>query len=204
MDRVAHWENIYGTKKLTEVSWYQAKPEVSLRLIHESGIQKDEAIIDIGGGDSFLVDHLIEAGYTNITVLDISQKAIERAQERLGDKAELVNWIVSDITAFEPKQEYQLWHDRAVFHFLTSPIDIEHYKSCLTQATGINSHLIVGTFSESGPDKCSGIQIKKYSKQELAEEFRAHFKTVELFNIDHPTPFNTIQNFSFVHLERNN
>ena len=126
-DRKAHWENIYSTKTLLEVSWYQPTPETSIRLIEETYISKEAKIIDVGGGDSFLVDHLLELGYTNLTVLDISSAAIERAKKRLGNKAELVKWIISDITKFQANEIYDVWHDRAAFHFLTAANEIKDY-----------------------------------------------------------------------------
>lgn len=198
MDRKAHWENIYNTKELNQVSWYQPTPQTSLTLIESTGKGKDASIIDIGGGDSFLVDHLLEQGYTNITVLDISERAIKRAKERLGTRATEVDWIVSDITTFDPEgEQYDVWHDRAAFHFLTSTNDIEQYKEVLQSATKEGSAIIIGTFSDSGPLKCSGIEIKQYSEGDFLHTFDDILQLSQLVNVDHTTPFDTVQNFNF-------
>jgi len=196
-NRKKHWETIYDTKALNEVSWYQPIPKTSLDFIQSNAVTKDDAIIDIGGGDSFLVDHLLDLGYTNISVLDISEKAIERAKKRLGDKAENVKWIVSDITLFNPTEKYAVWHDRAVFHFLTDASDIEKYQKITALAMADNGTMLIGTFSESGPKKCSGIEIKQYSANLLEETFKQDFDTLECFFENHTTPFDTVQNFVF-------
>lgn len=197
----SHWESIYTNKPLTDVSWYQPTPALSLRWIQEALPSKDAAILDVGGGDSFLVDHLLAAGYGNVSVLDISEAAIDRAKVRLGRKADQVKWMVEDIVDFRSKEKYDLWHDRAAFHFLTADEQVASYKQNLLEAMPDNGQLIVGTFSESGPDRCSGINIKKYAKEELAVAFGARFETVQMLNEVHPTPFDTTQNFSFVHLK---
>ena len=201
-NRKNHWETIYDTKALNEVSWYQPLPKTSLDFIESNALTKDAAIIDIGGGDSFLADHLLELGYTNITVLDISEKAINRAKKRLGDKAENVKWIVSDITLFNPTEKYAVWHDRAVFHFLTDTSDIEKNKQIAASAIADNGKMLIGTFSESGPKKCSGIEIKQYSANLLQETFKTDFKVIECFFENHTTPFDTIQNFVFCSFEK--
>lgn len=196
-NRELHWNNIYDTKSLKEVSWYQPTPQTSLDLISKAELKKDAAIIDIGGGDSFLADHLLELGYTNITVLDISKNAIERAKKRLGENASKVQWIVSDVVDFKPSTTYDLWHDRAAFHFLTETMQIEHYLKTASKAIATNGVFLLGTFSDQGPTKCSGIDITQYTQQSMQELLSEYFTSVEQFNIDHPTPFNTIQNFTF-------
>lgn len=201
-NRKKHWETIYDTKAVNEVSWYQPLPKTSLDFIQNNALSKDDAIIDIGGGDSFLVDHLLDLGYTNIAVLDISENAIERAKKRLGNKAESVKWIVSDITHFNPTEKYTVWHDRAVFHFLTDASDIEKYQQITASAIADNGKMLIGTFSESGPKKCSGIEIKQYSANLLEETFKTNFKAVECFFENHTTPFDTIQNFVFCSFEK--
>lgn len=201
-DRKKHWETIYDTKAINEVSWYQPLPKTSLDFIQSNTVTKDDAIIDIGGGDSFLVDHLLDLGYTNVSVLDISEKAIERAKKRLGNKAEKVKWIVSDITHFEPTEKYAVWHDRAVFHFLTNASDIEKYQQITFSAIAENGKMLIGTFSETGPKKCSGIEIKQYSANVLEETFKTNFKAVECFFENHTTPFDTVQNFVFCNFEK--
>jgi len=196
-NRKKHWENIYETKTLKEVSWFQPTPETSLDFIQKMNLPKDAAIIDIGGGDSFLVDHLLNLEFSNISILDISEKAIERAQKRFGTKANLVKWIVSDITEFKPKEKYDFWHDRAAFHFLTNPKDMRKYVEIAEKSINQNGLLFIGTFSENGPKKCSGIEIKQYSEESLKAIFQNSFVPIESFTIDHKTPFDTIQNFLF-------
>ncbi len=196
-DRKNHWENIYQNKQLENVSWYQPKPTTSLELITELSIAKKAKIIDIGGGDSFLVDHLLTLGYENITVLDISEVAIERAKKRLGDQAEQVTWIVADATTFETSETYDVWHDRAAFHFLTNDEDIKRYITNVDKALCKEGRLILSTFSTSGPLKCSGIPIKQYSIESMTKVFEEVFEKQKGFNIDHKTPFDTIQNFTF-------
>ncbi|KGO88875.1 class I SAM-dependent methyltransferase [Flavobacterium suncheonense] len=200
-NRKAHWESIYNTKALNEVSWYQPTPKTSLDFIQKHA-QKGDAIIDVGGGDSFLTDHLLELGYTNLTVLDISEKAINRAKARLGAKADVVKWIVCDITEFEPTEQYTIWHDRAVFHFLTDAEDIAKYQQVVASAVTAKGKKLIGTFSESGPKKCSGIEIKQYSGNLLKETFKRDFEPLECFFENHTTPFDTIQNFVFCSFEK--
>ena len=202
MNKKEHWDSIYSTKKINEVSWYQKVPETSLQLIRNASISKKSKIIDIGGGDSLLVDNLIEEGYSDLSVLDISSKAIEKTQNRLGDKASDINFIASDITKFDSNTEFDIWHDRAVFHFLTEKTQIDKYKSLVRNVITPGGHLIIGTFSENGPNKCSGIAITKYSIQELSDLFSDSFTVENSFQESHSTPFNTKQEFSFVHLKR--
>ena len=196
-NRKNHWESIYQTKQLNEVSWYQPVPQTSLDLISKYVKSYDAKIIDIGGGDSFLVDHLLQLGYTNISVLDISEAAIERAKIRLGENANKVSWIVCDISKFEPTEKYDFWHDRAAFHFLTDKEDINRYISSVNKAITTNGILTIGTFSESGPKKCSGIEITQYTEESLANLFPNEFEKIESFYVDHSTPFDTVQNFVF-------
>ena len=201
-NRIEHWENIYNTKQLNEVSWYQPKPITSLENIKKFAQNKSDKIIDVGGGDSFLVDYLLEEGFTDITVLDISAKAIERAKFRLGSKADRVKWIVSDITAFKSSEQYDIWHDRAAFHFLNDSKDIDSYIQIANKSIVPQGILIVGTFSENGPKKCSGIEIKQYSEHTLSETFKDNFQKQESFYLDHKTPFDTVQNFVFCSLKK--
>lgn len=197
MDSKEHWNNIYNTKKLTEVSWYQPVPETSMEFFRELGLPKDANIIDIGGGDSFLVDHLLKEGYKNITVLDISQKALERAKLRLGEKAEQVNWIEADAANFQASETYDLWHDRAAFHFLTEEKKIESYLERVKKQLNTGGFLILGTFSEKGPEKCSGISIRQYSLEEMRNLFSEGFEEVTCKNVEHHTPSGAVQHFSF-------
>ncbi|MDP2982234.1 MAG: class I SAM-dependent methyltransferase [Candidatus Latescibacter sp.] len=200
--RKKFWEDIFATKKSNEVSWYQNKSETSLAFLKSFNLPKTAKIIDIGGGDSLFVDNLIELGYKNITVLDISEKAIERAKLRLGEKAEKIKWIVSDVTEFKPDTKYDFLHDRAAFHFLTDGEDIEKYVTLMKQTVTINGYLVIGTFSEEGPKKCSGLDIKQYSEISMSLRFQNYFQKLKCITVDHRTPFGTIQNFIFCSFKR--
>ncbi|HMG13856.1 MAG TPA: class I SAM-dependent methyltransferase [Saprospiraceae bacterium] len=193
----AHWDKIYHTKELKDVSWYQAVPETSLGFLKQFKVSKNAKIIDVGGGDSLLVDYLIKKGYKDITVLDISSTALEKAKQRLGKSATKVKWIVSDITCFEPTEKYDFWHDRATFHFLTNEKEINKYLQVLSNGISSQGVLVLSTFSESGPEKCSGIKVKQYSELSLINKFKKVFEKVKCITVDHKTPFNTIQNFIF-------
>ena len=196
-NRKEHWETIYQTKELKDVSWYQKIPEISLGFFDFFKIASTAKIIDIGGGDSLLADHLLDLGYENITVLDISENAILKAKDRLGSRANEIKWIVSDITDFNPSEKYDVWHDRAAFHFLTEEKDISKYINIAKQGITDQGVMILGTFSEKGPKKCSGIDIKQYSEQSIKDLWKNHFEKVKCFHVDHQTPFNTTQNFLF-------
>lgn len=196
-DRKKHWENIYQTKELKDVSWFQPKPETSLNFLEDFKVPLNAKIIDVGGGDSYLVDHLLQLGYTDVTVLDISEAAIERAKQRLGKRAAEVTWIVSDATQFKPTEKYDFWHDRAAFHFLTDEHEVETYLSMVQRSMKPNGILVIGTFSEEGPRKCSGIEIKQYSENTMTARLDKYFNKIKCLTVDHLTPFNTVQNFIF-------
>ena len=200
LDSKKHWETVYETKNPEQVSWTQEKPQISLDLINSLELDKSAKIIDVGGGDSKLVDYLLEKGFENVSVLDISATALEKAKKRLGDKANNVNWIVSDITEFSPSTTYDLWHDRAAFHFLTTPEQISKYVNIVRNA--VTGYLIIGTFSENGPKKCSGLDIKQYSEDKLITEFENYFEKITCTTEDHITPFDTMQNFLFCSFKR--
>ena len=200
MDKQKHWETVYQTKRPDEVSWTQEVPQTSLDFIKSYNLPKTARIIDIGGGDSKLVDYLLHAGYQNITVLDISESALSRAKQRLGEKAANVTWIVSDITTFRPTEVYDIWHDRATFHFLTTPGQIAQYLQ--TARTAVNGFLTIGTFSENGPTKCSGLEIKQYNEAQLQQQLAAGFEKIRCITEDHVTPFQTTQNFLFWSFKR--
>ena len=192
----AHWEHIYATKQPHEVSWTQETPTTSMQLIEELNLPKDAGIIDIGGGDSHLVDHLLKQGYTNLTVLDISAAAIERAKERLQSNADKVQWVISDILDFKPKTTYTLWHDRASFHFQITDEAINQYLNVLKKAT--KGYAIVGGFSTEGPKKCSALDIKQYDEEALQQCMAiAELKTLKSLRVDHITPMGGSQNFLF-------
>lgn len=196
-DRKKHWEHVYKSKQLDEVSWYEPTPETSLNFINEFNIPTNAKIIDIGGGDSFLVDYLLNKGFEEITVLDISEAAIARAKKRLGNKAEKVKWIVADASKFHPTDQYDFWHDRAAFHFLTNEEDISNYLETAQQSIKPTGVMVIGTFSEQGPTKCSGIEIQQYSEKTMPNRLKGFFEKIKCITIDHKTPFNTIQNFVF-------
>jgi 2-polyprenyl-3-methyl-5-hydroxy-6-metoxy-1,4-benzoquinol methylase len=196
-DRKQHWEEVYKTKQLTEVSWYEPIPETSLSIIKLFRLPKNAAIIDIGGGDSLLVDYLLMLGYTNVTVLDISSKAIERAKERLGANASQVKWIVKDVIDFNPGQKYDLWHDRATFHFLINKEEQGKYLEMVHRYLGPDGYMVLSTFSEEGPEKCSGLPVQQYSENSLPNLFARYFEKIRCFTKMHITPFHTIQSFVF-------
>ncbi len=197
-----HWENVFANKKKTEVSWYQQKPETSINFFIENIIPKDARIIDIGGGDSYLIDNLLDLGYTNLSLLDISKNAIERIKSRLGAKAEKVTFIVSDVLDFHPETTFDVWHDRASFHFLTSEDHIATYQRLVSQAIEENGFLFIGTFSENGPLKCSGLEICQDSVGKFDNVFGNEFQKVYCFTENHQTPFDTVQNFIFCSLKK--
>ena len=190
----SHWEKIYKEKSPQEVSWTQEIPSTSITFFNEFNLNKTSPIIDVGGGESKFVDYLIDKGYQDVSVLDISENAINRTQDRLGEKAKNVNWIISDINDFIPHKKYALWHDRAVFHFLTSKNEIKRY----TENVMLNTeNFIVGTFSTSGPEKCSGLKITQYDESLLQKLFEENMIIKKVEYINHVTPFETTQNFIF-------
>ena len=197
LDRKKHWENIYQTKDLKDVSWYQPTPTTSLDFLKQFNIPTTAKIIDIGGGDSFLVDHLLDLGYTDLTVLDISAASLDRAKQRLGDRSTKVKWIVADAATFKPTEQYDFWHDRAAFHFLTQEEEITNYIDTIQKSIKPTGVLVIGTFSEQGPKKCSGIEIKQYSETTMTDRLKKFFEKVKCITVDHQTPFDTIQNFIF-------
>ncbi len=199
----SHWENIYNNKQLHEVSWYQPTPTTSLALIEMLNIPSEAKIIDIGGGDSLLVDNLLQHGFKDLSVLDISEKALERAQRRIGeDNSAKVKWIEADISTFEPDTLYDLWHDRAVFHFLTEHEAVAHYVAISSAHIKKGGYLIVATFSEEGPFKCSGMPIQQYNEESLPAVFVENFETERVFKQIHLTPTGNEQSFVFAVLRR--
>jgi len=196
-ERQAHWDSIFAAKTLEERSWYEATPNIALDLLDQLSIPKEAAIIDVGGGDSLLVDHLLDLGYSHLSVLDISAKALSRAQTRLGERAKQVNWITSDVLDFVPTQQYDFWYDRAAFHFLTAEADVQQYVDRAAQGVRTGGVLVLGTFSTEGPQKCSGLEIRQYSAQGLTEVFAEHFQKIECFPVEHHTPAQIVQHFTF-------
>lgn len=202
MDRKSHWDSIYSAKTPIELSWYQAHPETSLRLIAASGIGKDAALIDIGGGASLLVDKLVDAGYGKVTVLDISAAAIKAAQARLGVRAGAVRWLAQDVTAFAPGEKYALWHDRAVFHFLTEAAERRAYLDAAASALEPGGQMIIATFALDGPEKCSGLPVVRYDAASLAREAGEYFELLESCGETHVTPGGGQQSFNYCRFRR--
>lgn len=197
-----HWETVYATKQPDQVSWTQPVPATSLEFIHSFPLDKQARIIDVGGGDSCLVDFLVAEGYQDITVLDISATALAKARRRLGARAQQVTWVVSDVLAFTPSVPFDVWHDRATFHFLTTADQIARYLSLAQAAIRPNGYLTIGTFSTAGPTKCSGLEVHQYDEQELAATLARGFTKIRCRTEDHVTPFQTTQNFLFCSFRR--
>jgi 2-polyprenyl-3-methyl-5-hydroxy-6-metoxy-1,4-benzoquinol methylase len=200
MDNKKYWENIYQKKEIDGVSWYQKVPIESLQLIKKYSISNSDKIIDIGCGKSFLADNLLELNYTDISLVDISSNALREVKERLQNKS--LNFIETDILNFNSNDKYDIWHDRAVFHFITNPEGIEKYISLCNKYINNQGILIIGTFAEDGPLKCSGLEIKRYSVDQISGLFKETFELVESFKMLHKTPFDTEQSFSFCVLRK--
>lgn len=197
-DKVSHWEGVYQTKNFDSVSWYAQHLETSLKLIEELAPSKQASIIDVGGGQSTLVDDLLARGYENLTVLDISSAAIEFTQKRLGKDAGKINWCVGDITEFSFNDErFDIWHDRAVFHFLTDPASRNAYVKQVRSFVKPGGFVIMATFGPEGPTKCSGLDVIRYGAGELHNEFGDDFKLMGSEITDHQTPFQTNQQFMY-------
>lgn len=197
-----HWDKVYSEKQPTEVSWYEPMPEISLQLIGSCAVPKDAAIIDIGGGDSFLAEFLVSLGYQDVTVVDISSKALERAKERMCEKADEVEWIQADAGKFEPTKQYDLWHDRAAFHFITDEEQKKNYLNTVHKAIKPGGFVILGTFSDQGPEKCSGLKVQRYSVGEMCRLFEEEFEMLSGKKIDHKTPSGGTQNFTFCSFQK--
>jgi 2-polyprenyl-3-methyl-5-hydroxy-6-metoxy-1,4-benzoquinol methylase len=198
MDNKAHWEQVYGTKAPDAVSWYAPHLETSLNLIHQASANKNSAIIDIGGGESTLVDDLITQGYQDISVLDISQKAIDVAKERLGKSAYMVHWYCADITqATLPQNYFDVWHDRAVFHFLTEESQRVRYVEQVKRSVKHGGYVIMSTFGPEGPEKCSGLDVVRYDAEKLHGQFGKSFNLIDSSTELHQTPMGTTQQFLY-------
>lgn len=201
-ERQKHWETIYATRQPGELSWTEERPQTSLDFIHSFNLAKTARIIDIGGGDSRLVDCLLEEGFRDITVLDISARSLERAKKRLGSKARKVKWVVSGILDYDAETKYDLWHDRAAFHFLTTGDQIKQYVD--TARRMVAGFLILGTFSQNGPSRCSGLKVKQYGEAELRDQLANGFEKIRCITTDHITPLHTKQNFLFCSFRKKN
>jgi 2-polyprenyl-3-methyl-5-hydroxy-6-metoxy-1,4-benzoquinol methylase len=194
-DRVAHWENVYSTKQTTEVSWFEAEPTTSLDLI-DRFLPKGGRIIDVGGGASFLVDRLVAKGTWDVTVLDIASSAMEHARKRLGENEGKVHWLCDDITETTRLAKYDIWHDRAVFHFLTNTEDRQAYLSRLNESVVLGGYFIVATFAPDGPEKCSGLSVCRYSVDQIGNVLGRGFKLVSNAKFGHMTPTGKTQQFT--------
>ena len=198
VERAAHWQRVYATKGETEVSWFQENPTVSLELIERVGVTPRSAVIDIGGGASRLVDSLLSRGFEQLTVLDVSETALAAARARLGAKSARVRWVAADVTQWEPPPAaYDLWHDRAAFHFLTEPADRAAYLARLRKALRPRGHVIIATFAPDGPERCSGLPVVRYDAASLAEILGAAFRLVDARRDEHRTPWAATQRFQF-------
>lgn len=200
ISRKTHWEQVYENKPVDQVSWFQRDPRRSLELIEASGTSKDAPIIDVGAGASVLVDQLLLNGYTDLSVLDISKNALDISKRRLGNHATDVAWLVDDVTEFQPGRSFALWHDRAVFHFLTDPSQQAAYQLALTQALASGGQAIIGTFAVDGPLRCSGLEIAQYDAARMQAVMGADFTLLQESRESHITPAGSIQNFAWFRL----
>ena len=193
-----HWEQVYTSKPEDGVSWFQEHARQSVQFVGQTGVARHGEIIDVGAGASTLVDDLLDLGYSNVTILDLSEAALATTKSRLGLRATNVSWLVGDITRIElPRHAYDVWHDRAVFHFLTTPVEREAYVQAVLRAVKPGGHVIVATFAEDGPEKCSGLSVMRYSADGLHAEFGAPFKLLQQEREEHHTPFGTVQQFIY-------
>lgn len=195
MNRKQHWEKVYETKDDHEIGWFQKLPKTSISLINKYAQSQDISVIDIGGGNSFLTKFLFNEGYSNLTVLDISVNALQRSLTRFGNDADKINWKASDILEFSTHEAFQIWHDRAVFHFLIDDGEIKKYADVADKSIAQGGFLIIGTFSTTGPKKCSGLPVTQYSEEKICTVFNQNFKLVECFDDVHTTPSGNAQNF---------
>ncbi|TDJ06082.1 MAG: class I SAM-dependent methyltransferase [Deltaproteobacteria bacterium] len=203
MEPKDHWEKIYTDKKGTEVTWHQLKPVVSLQLIDELNLSPDDPIIDVGAGSSTLADFLLEKGFLDLTLLDVSSSALENSKRRLGDKADRINWLVSDFKDLKSDKNFKLWHDRAVFHFLTHETDRERYREILKGHLADKGYFLISTFASDGPDKCSGLKIVQYSQEALVDEFKEDFTFIKSTKETHLSPKGLEQNFIYCLFQKN-
>ena len=203
LDRKQHWERVYGNKPAQQTSWHQDVPRLSLSMIANTALGRGAALIDVGGGASLLVDHLLDDGYLDLSVLDISRAALKQARNRLGDRAATVKWIEADVTRFVPERQYDLWHDRAAFHFLTEEVDRRRYISVLHETLAPGGQLVIAAFAPSGPTKCSGLDIIQYEAEKLSASLGSEFILQEQAAESHITPLGREQNFNFFRFKRN-
>jgi ubiquinone/menaquinone biosynthesis C-methylase UbiE len=197
-----HWDEVYSTKRAQETSWYQDEPRLSLEMIEKTNVGRMASIIDVGGGASTLVDHLLDRSYTDLTVLDISAAALQQSRQRLGERADRINWVECDITAYSPGKTFEVWHDRAMFHFLTSAEDRRHYLQVLRAALNPGGHAIICEFAPDGPSKCSGLDIVQYDALKMSRELGQDFVLQEQEKEKHRTPLGKEQRFGCYRFRR--
>ena len=202
LSKKKYWDTIYQEKSTRELGWYQEDPAVSLEMIRSSGLKKDARIIDIGGGDSFLVDRLLALGYSDVTVLDLSESAIQRGKRRLGKKGSEVQWICEDILDFNTNEKFDLWHDRACFHFLTDKSDSQIYYAKVRQFLREKGTMVLGAFSKTGPEKCSGLPVKQYDSDAIKQYFKQDFHLEKSMESTYITPSLVNQNYVFCCLKK--
>ena len=202
IDRKAHWDKVYQGKVPEELTWYQARPETSLRLIESAGLDTDARILDVGGGTATLVDCLLDLGYRNLGALDISPVVLQRAQRRLGARGRSIEWLEADVTRFEPSHSWDLWHDRAVLHFLTDPEDVAGYRRSMLAALAPDGQAVIATFGPEGPPKCSGLHVHRYDPDSLLEVLGPKMQLVESVIEEHVTPKHAMQQFLFCRFRR--
>ncbi len=197
-----HWNAVYGQKAEDEVSWFQPHPGTSLALVERCAAGRAARIVDVGGGASRLVDDLLDRGYEDVTVLDVSDAALERARRRLGARAARVGWVACDVTRWEPDRAFDVWHDRAAFHFLVRPEDRAAYRSVLLRALRPGGHAVVATFAADGPERCSGLPVARWEPETLAAELGPGLRLVDWEREEHRTPAGKVQRFQFSRLVR--
>lgn len=202
LERQSHWQNVYQTRGERDVSWFQETPAISLDLIRATGAGADASIIDIGGGASRLADALLAEDFRAVSVLDVSEQALATSRQRLGPRAGEVNWIVADVTAWRPGNSYDVWHDRAAFHFLTEPSDRAAYAACVRHAVRPGGHVIIGTFAPDGPERCSGLPVVRHDAASIGEVLGPSFTLIESRRHDHQTPGGAVQRFQFSRFQR--
>jgi trans-aconitate methyltransferase len=198
----AHWDAVYLTKPADSVSWYQPRPEPSLEALDRLALPNDPSLIDLGGGASNLVDALLDRGWTDLTVLDISRAALEVARDRLGRRASAVNWLVADVTTWTPSRTYEVWHDRALFHFLTQESHRTAYRRALEFAVGRSGHAVIATFAPDAPERCSGLPVRRYDEQSLAKELGPNLRLLDHWREEHHPPAGRAQMFTWCLFER--
>ncbi|KAA3609634.1 MAG: class I SAM-dependent methyltransferase [Calditrichaeota bacterium] len=201
-NRKKHWETIYQNVPLDEMGWHQTKPVASLNFLRQCHLPLSAKIIDVGGGDSLFVDYLLDAGYSEVTILDVSETALARAKKRLGPRATKVNWVYSDVLNFQPTNKFDFWHDRATFHFLIDAGEIKNYLNTANRSVVPGGNLVIGTFSKQGPQKCSGLEITQYSEESITDILQPYFKKNKCVPVDHKTPSGAVQNYIFCRFQK--